>query len=228
MKLKKLTVFSFFAILSISLPSCVYSYDGNRESIKGNGNVVTQDRNIQSFNKIIIKGTFNVVLSQAEQEKISVQADENLLDIIQTKVENNSLIVDVKKDFAIKKYTKHTIYITLNSIDKLIFSGAGNLECASKLSLDDVKIVNSGVGNMHLKGQAQDVSISNSGVGNINASEFATENIKVTNSGVGFIHVNASNRFDFSVSGVGNIFYTGDGEIGNKTVSGIGKIKRKS
>lgn len=60
---------------------------------KGNGNVKKQDREIASFSSISSSSGINVYLMQGDKESVTVEADENLLDLIVTRVKGDELII---------------------------------------------------------------------------------------------------------------------------------------
>lgn len=77
------------SILGLSLFSCNFN---SNMGIKGNGDVITKERSLEgSFNQIEVSRGLDIYLTQSNDEQLSVQADENLHDIIITKVEDNIL-----------------------------------------------------------------------------------------------------------------------------------------
>lgn len=80
-------------IASLFLTSCKYEVDlGN--GIDGNGKVKTENRTVtEKFTKIHSKKGLEVLVEQAPNTEIQVEADENLLKHITTQVENGTLIV---------------------------------------------------------------------------------------------------------------------------------------
>ena len=75
------------SIFSLSLFSCNFDL-----GVRGNGNVITKERTLDNnFDHIEVSRGIDVYLTQNETESLTVQADENLQDLIITKVENNIL-----------------------------------------------------------------------------------------------------------------------------------------
>ncbi|MBU3821695.1 DUF2807 domain-containing protein [Flavobacteriaceae bacterium XHP0103] len=198
-----------------------------KEGVRGNGIVEKETREVSSFNQLDISGTFNVFLSQGETESVTIEADNNIIPVIQTEVNDGKLSVKIENGVKISKSKKSSVYITINDINRLDFSGVGNLKCLTDLNLSKVDISNSGVGNMELKGSAQSSNIHNSGVGNLKASEFVVQKLTVSNAGVGNVEIHAVEALSMSNSGVGNVSYRGDASIKEIQSSGVGKIVKK-
>ncbi|MEL6194478.1 MAG: DUF2807 domain-containing protein, partial [Bacteroidota bacterium] len=59
------------------------------QTVRGNGEVVRQNRNIDGFEAVAVGGAFNVYISQGSDYKVTVEADENLLDHISTEVRDD-------------------------------------------------------------------------------------------------------------------------------------------
>ena len=82
------------AILSLFLSSCNFGL-----GVMGNGNVITKERTISGhFDQIEVSRGMDVYLAQGQTESVKVQADENLHDIIITKVDGNTLKIYVDKN----------------------------------------------------------------------------------------------------------------------------------
>ena len=96
--LNKLVIITAMAALFIS---CKIS------GIDGNGNVTTENRNVTGdFTSIEASNGLEVVIEQSETKSITVEADENLQQHIITKIENDVLIIESKKQAAGTKKLK--------------------------------------------------------------------------------------------------------------------------
>ena len=218
----KLLGLFLLAMLVLSNVSCMF-----KEGIHGNGIVEKETRNVPAFNQLDISGTFNVFLSQGETASVTIEADNNIIPIIQTDVDQNKLSVKIENGVKISKSKKSNVYITVTDLNSLHFNGVGNLKCLTDLNLSTVDIYNSGVGNMELKGSALVCTMHNSGVGNLNAFDFEVQKLNISNAGVGNVQINAVEELSMSNSGVGNVSYKGDASIKELHSSGVGKIVKR-
>jgi uncharacterized alkaline shock family protein YloU len=78
------------AIAAFLFSSCNQVFKG----IKGTGNVQTEKRTItEKFTKISVSRGLEVILEQGNSVTVEVEADQNLLSHITTKVENGTLVI---------------------------------------------------------------------------------------------------------------------------------------
>ena len=211
--------------------------------VNGNGNVLTQDRQITSFDKIEIQGVFNVYLSQGDIESVKVETDENIQPLIITSVEDNVLKLKMRDSTSIGKMKKINIYINVVHLSKLNTEGVGKLACLNKLNIDDLELNCKGVGAtslnlsgeklsvkseivgaLMLSGNVKEVTINHSGVGVIEAYDLKTESMNLDADGIGTAEVYASKQLTISTKGLGGVKYKGHPEVKNIRNDGIGKI----
>ena len=190
------------------LTSCVFDISG----IKGDGNVVSQERTASGFYGISIDGVANVNVRHGEDYRVVVTTDNNLQEFVFVEVKNGVLHINTKTKTKTKtntntnlKPTKFIVDVHLPELQSITLNGVGNV----KLS----------------EGNASDLKISLSGAGNIDAQNYQVENIFITQSGVGNSKIWATNSLSGALSGVGNISYKGNPTV-NIKVSGVGKVNR--
>jgi len=235
MKLKQLSINLSILLLAFSISTTnIYA----QKKWKGDGNVVKEERTISAFTQLELSGV-------GVEEKVVVETDQNLQELIETINENDKLIIKSKKELKKLKSTKTNIYVTVTDINYLEIGGVGNISCNNQLTLDNLnleifgvgntnleldcemlKAEMSAVGNIELAGEVETAFIENSGVGNLNAFDLQVQNLDIENSGVGKAKVYAVKELSIENSGIGNLSYKGDAVIKNIESSGIGKIKR--
>jgi hypothetical protein len=113
--------------------------------------------------------------------------------------------------------------ITTNSL-KLQITGSGDM--LGKVNVKTLESKISGSGDMKLSGRADESTISVVGSGDFTARDMVTINTAVRVAGSGDAVVNASNKVDASVSGSGDIHYTGGAKNINSAKAGSGDIER--
>ncbi len=241
--IKKLQGTIAILITLVILQSCVFE---NSEKISGNGNVVKQNREVSSFNSVNASGVFNIHLAQGDAESLVIETDENLMSYLETKVEDSTLYIDVKKHINIRHARKKNVYVTFKKIDRLKITTVGNVETDGMLHFNELNLEHSGVGNMKLeldcnkliadihsvgdvtlKGKVVDAEIKNSSVGNTNASELIVDKLQINNNSVGNVEVHAEKEISIHSSGVGNLTFSGNAVVKELSSSGIGKVSKK-
>lgn len=236
-------IIAFASFLS-GCDNVTISTGNSSTQINGNGNVQSQNRPVNQFAQIDIQGVFNVFLSQANQESVKVETDENIQPLIITSVENNILTVKMRDSTSIGKMKKINIYISFPHLTKLTTEGVGKLNCLNKLKVDDLELNCSGVGitdlNLSgnklfikseivgaivLSGDVSEVKINHSGLGMIEAFELKTEKLSLDADGIGAAEVYATKELNINANGVGGVKYKGNPAIKNIKNEGIGKVE---
>ena len=197
-----------------------------KETIEGNGKIVTRDVKVTSFNSLKASGIYELKLSQGNTEAVKIEADENLQDLFQVHNDGDKLVIEMKKmenrNFNIK--TKLKVYVTFKNLKEMELSTVGNVASEEQLSFTDldlknksvgnvdlkltaskIDIKNSSVGNVHLSGKAENATVKNSGVGSIEAGNFVVQTMNIENSGVGHAEVNATKDLKVKDSFLGKV-----------------------
>ncbi len=211
-------------IFSISLISCA------QDGVRGNGNRITENRTVSSkFNKVESAGAFEVIINEGPQNgKIKLEGDSNILDKIEVKVEDNTLIIKQKNGFNFSLNSGSvTISFQAKNLQSIGLSGSGSITAKGTQNVDDFDVALSGSGDIDVKVSAKHVSTAISGSGNIHVTG-KSNSFEAGISGSG--DVNAFNlktqSSDIGISGSGNVEITTDGEL-TGAIAGSGDIYYK-
>jgi uncharacterized protein (DUF2141 family) len=210
---------------AVSLVSVAASAQNKKETIEGNGKVVTRDVAVSSFDVLNASGLYELKLSQGSTESVKIEGDENLLEYFTVKQEGSKLVIDMDK---LKNKNsgqlRLKVYVTFKQLKTLDLNTLGDVKSEGSLSFDDLKLSKNGVGNLDLKLTANKVSLNNQGVGNVtlsgkahnavfrhegvgslNAGDFAVQTVDIKNNGVGNAEVNAEKELKVEDSYMGKI-----------------------
>ncbi len=214
----KTRILSSFLLVSLIVSGCGFW------GIRGNGRVRGEDRKVGEFTRIEAGGAYTIHVTVGSAPSVRISAEENLLGLISTRVRNNALIIDTKRNISPRKEV--VIDITTPSLNYLDASGANNID-VENLSGAEFNVDLSGAGNVKVRGEVDRFNVELSGAGSINAKELKAKDVRVSVSGAASADVYASRNLDASVSGVGSIDYYGNPEKTKTDVSGVGSISRK-
>jgi hypothetical protein len=240
LKIKQIAGFTVMLTFLLTLQSgCTYAFHG----IKGNGNVVKQERQISSFSSLEVGGAFRVYLSQGDKESLTVEADENLLDVIKTTVLGNTLKITTSEN--VQDSEALNIYLTIVKLKEMEISGACKLTCETKLSLDDLDLECSGASDVQLKlaandlefdfsgasqvdmfGIANEVTLDLSGAADLDALELEAEKYSADISGAANAKIFVKSELSADVSGAASLKYKGEPKLLQTDVSGAGSLKK--
>jgi len=232
-------------ILVIMCISLTHAQRGKK--IKGNGNVVTLERNTGNYDALQIGGFYEVKLVAGNEGKITLSGEENLLGYIETVVRGGTLVVKTKNNMQLRVSSGKKIFITIpvEKIDAIRLSGSGRLSSDMNLKADrfkihtsgsrnaelalnvnSLKVISSGSSSIKLDGTAEQINITSSGSSNIRAFELMTATAEVTSSGSSNIRVSVDTKIDVRSSGSSNIKYQGNPEKVHSKSSGSSSLSK--
>ncbi len=214
-------------IASVMLPmswGCDDNHPINREEhIVGSGVIVSQQRSPGSFADLRIVGIAKVYVRQDAGDSVRVEADDNIINRVTSSVSQGVLTVGLTNG----SYTNVTvnIYATMTTVHSLSIDGTGDIVTTNSIQTDRVSCSIIGAGSMTLYGATADETVVIAGAGSIHNFGLASSRCSATIAGTGSIEVNASQRLDALVSGVGTITYDGNPALVNATTTGVGSTQ---
>ena len=132
---------------------------------EGNGVIVTQMRNVSSFSGVESNGDFEVYIYPGEEAGVKVEADENLMDLIITRVSGDELILETRHGNCINPSEDIFITVTVPDLHEIDLNGSGLIWCDS-LSTESFKVNLDGSGTIeciHMTIPTLDIEIDGSG-----------------------------------------------------------------
>lgn len=143
-----LTRFAIALILSLWVTSCQFEIHG-MQGVEGNKIVKTELRDAkEGFTAVHAKTGLDIEIVQAEKYDITVIADENLLEYIQTEIVDNVLIIQSERN--IKKATSKRIIVTMPKIEKINSSSGASITSQNTLKGSDIDLDTSSGSSMTL------------------------------------------------------------------------------
>lgn len=219
--------------------------------IRGSGDVIVEEREVSGFDQIAMAGAGRIIITQGEEESLTIETDDNLLEYIETRVRGNTLEIDFTDDiilsnggrdvlepsagfvFRISVIDLETISVSGAAdikIDKLKadrftvnFSGAGDIQ-VDDLNTDSLVVNVSGAGDVELAGKVVSQDIILSGLGRYRGFGLESQDASVVISGAGGAELWATESLDVVISGAGDVEYYGEPSV-TPQISGLGRIQ---
>ena len=128
-------------IVALLMTSCKYDIDlGN--GIDGSGNVITEKRTInESFTKIEVSSGIEVIVEQDNTVAIEVEADDNIIKHITTKVENGVLVIST--DESIDSAEAETVRVKMPTVNSLEATSGSNIKSNATLKGNNIAVKSS-------------------------------------------------------------------------------------
>lgn len=230
-------IFTLICTLSLFFQSCSLNIK------RGNGNIETEEINIDNFTKVNIGGNYDVTLIESSETKVIIETDENLFSFINVEVFNQNL--NINSIHKLKSTEGILVEIYYTQIGHIHSTGASNIEHEGVLVNEELTIELSGIGAINLEIQTTKVSINLtgagivtlsgetdsqethiSGAGGLRAFDLKSAECSIDLSGLGGAEVFATEKLEATITGVGGIVYAGNPKNVEKQITGFGKIKR--
>lgn len=228
-------------LMALFLSSCAFDLNFG-EGKKGNGEVTTDQREItEEFTEISASEGLDVYVTQADDFEITVEADENIIELIGTDIANGKLKIHAIEN--IGRATKK-IHVSLPDITSLESSSGADLLVQNAVKVDKISLDASSGSDLEIELTADEVTADTSSGADIKISGEANllyanassgSDIKARDLRVNTCHADASSGADISVnvteslvadaSSGADISYTGEASV-QKTKSVSGSVHK--
>ena len=215
----------FFTTLGCSLillSSC------NKETIKGGGAIISENRTVPAFTEIQINGDGEATVVYGLTQEVTVTGYENLLPVYETKMLGSVLQLQFKPNNYRIRNNNIKVRITVPSLSNLRINGSGNISAANFANGNTLTTYINGSGNIVVKDSKYiNASYIINGSGEITATTTEAKQAAAEIHGSGNIRLKVANKLDANISGSGTIDYWGNPTTVNTQVSGSGKINKQ-
>ncbi|MFV0469703.1 MAG: head GIN domain-containing protein [Dysgonomonas sp.] len=236
MKLLLTTAISIISALLL-LSSC------SKETVKGNGNVITSEIPISDYTKILSEGNVDIEYEYkpGQPPYLRLELDENLVPLLKIKTDNGRLSFSSDKNI---EPTVIKVYTSSSSLEEVVSKGVGNIllkgnVAGNKLKIDvngksditaedlkfnDFTVNISGQSHMQLKGLNINTTFDVKGDANVSAYELISQKVNCNITGKGNMEIFASQELDINIKGKGEVTYTGNPPVVKQDIKGNGKV----
>ena len=236
----KLSVLSLFLISMFSL-SAEAAVDITKKTVE-----------LPEFSSIYLNSRYNVFIKQTNKQEVTVEAETEVYDRTELKVEDGVLHINIKpaktqaSKSLLQKVSAPTlnIYISMRRVNEIMVNGSGKVKADNSINSNNLKLAVNGSGTLNmdikgmtvrstvtgsgtlaLKGYADNSLIEVGGSGNVKAFDFEVIKTNVKLSGDGRCEVHASDEADVTIYGGGTVAVKATKNLTQK-IYGAGKIER--
>ena len=226
--------------LTILVCGCHVAING-MPAIQGSGTVITESRDLAAFTELFYGGSGTLRIVQGAPARISITCDDNLLPLIETEVDDQSLTI--RSTERISPSSQLTFDVICPDIRVVRLSGSGDatLDRTEGQRLDiglagsgnvtvghatnqHVEIALAGSGSVVIAGNADNVRAKITGSGSLDCRELSAEAVDVKVTGSGNARLHARESFIGKVTGSGNVQCAGSPSKKSQTITGSGRI----
>jgi len=191
-------------------------------TLRGSGVLVSQEMDLQGFDKLEVSHAFAVTLQQSDSYRVVVTVDDNLVDEIQARKVGSTLQIGLQQGSWSLNNTTLRAEVSMPRLAGIELSGASSLRGA--MDTGDVRFTLSGASRLTLEGIGGDMDLTASGASDASLGGFEVKDASVELSGASQARLNVTGRLDAEASGASQLRYLGNPELGRIESSGASSI----
>lgn len=240
MKSKKLRLLGILALMSLVLSSC-WMFG---PSMRGNGNVTEEVRQLREFDEIEVSRGMNVYITYGSPAKVVVVADNNLHDVIITDVDGD--VLKVYAEANIREATEKKVMITIDKLTVIEASSGSNVYTQGPFTAGHTQL-KAGSGsnmtmefnaehleakctagsNMILSGTSRESELEANSGANLKAEALKSDKCKMKASSGANVYATVLNQLEAKASSGGTVVYYGNPATTSVESSSGGNINQQ-
>lgn len=233
------------ALACAAAPSMAGSWSWGGEQVQGNGNIKRQARQVAHFTGLAFEMPGKLELRMGDSEGVTIEADDNLLPLVETVVENGTLKIRPSKRNMNLRTRNLKVVVNARQIERLALGGSGAIDAdtlrAPRLNIDlggsgainvrsldsdSVAVTLGGSGDFKAGGgSVRKLSVSIGGSGTVDVGRVQSDSASISVAGSGEATVWARHELSMTIAGSGDVNYYGDPRV-SKSVVGSGDARR--
>jgi hypothetical protein len=238
---------NLFLIFSIALIASLTACDDDWvECYRGNGIYSEEQVSIDNFESIKIESSIDVELVPDTANFAIISGDDNLIDLVSTRVIGNKLSIDYREDINCVRPTQKTVMeLHYTNLNEIIIDGSGDVFGLDSIINDRLDIKINGSGNIQLEANIQsllieidgsgDVEIDgkgNSGFvliegsGNVDLYDYEMRELGIEINGSGDTRAFVQDQLQVWINGSGNVWYRGEAGLIIEERDGSGDVRK--
>jgi len=198
-------------LLLLICTGCVYTGSVSQKTIKGNGEIITETREVGPFTELRITGARSTIVYGDRDGPILITGDSNILEHTASYVENGTLVITSASNSSVRPTQRVEIEVPVSSLDYIRVSGSNRITLKN-IDRDSFAIRGSGSTRIEADGYADDLQIRMSGSSRIDAPALIAENVTIRTSGSSRAEINVTGKLESRSSGSSRILFHGHPE----------------
>lgn len=235
------------ASLLLGIVSCV-SLTANAQDggIVGNGQIVKQQRTIDTFHKLTVRVGMRVRIAAGNAGQAELEGESNVLPHVITQVKNGELTVMLNEHTHFKNTKGVTVTIHVPQLDQVMVSTGCSVtsdlpiqastltttvetgsNMTAPISAKSLKLTVQEGSRASLQGTATDATIRMSGAGKLDADKLTVERADIRIDGASKATIHVTKTLAATADGVSSITYSGNPTVTTREATGLSKIRQQ-
>ena len=231
--MKRAMLVTGLILLTVAVSAC--------GAVQDAGSPTSEHRDITGVHAVDLQTSGDLTIRTGETEGLTITAGANAIDDLTSDVVDGTLVLGSKPSIPIGGSIGYTL--TVDGLDRIELEGSGSVNASGVLSgdasvsvsgsgsatLTELQLTSltadlSGSGATRVSGSATGSTVDVSGSGDYDGSALTTRQTRIDVSGSGQARVNVGEQLSATVSGSGDVVYTGNPPVVQGSTTGSGKI----
>lgn len=242
MKTQKLLQSALLLASVIIFSACEKLDDGI--GIIGTGPITQNQFQVENFTNIEMDVDADVFLTQGMHQPLIINGQGNILDNLCVKSENDILKINYLE--RVGKHERLQIYISTPIVNQLSTTRSADIKSMNSfrsdlmifqvygsgiisMDIEQANIIRSqitGSGRISLNGITEELDVVINGSGNVGSADLLAQHTKVSITGSGECEVYSYEELNVNINGNGKVFYVGNPNTINSSLSGNGELRQ--
>lgn len=216
-----------------------------RPAVPGSGNVVSQIKSLEGFTRVNIGNAFHVEIKESGQFSVSISADDNVINLVETEKEGDTLRIGLEAG----DYSEVTLRarITMPELLGVMLTGASQATLEGFSSANDLSVSLSGssvlegyveareaelringASKVSLAGSADRLRVRATGASALDLQHFSVDRVSVALDGASQVTANVRRAIEHArLTGASIFLYDGEPELEDIQTFGASRIESR-
>lgn len=193
------------------------------ETVHGSGAPTSEIRSEgASFTTLVVEGPIECVVEVGGATTwVSVHGDDNLLEYLETIVDDGVLLVRIAPGIRLEPTPR--VEVLVPDLARVDLEGSGAVRVAG-VTGERFECNLAGSGELSASGRVEVLTVERDGSGDLDLTELVAEEALVDSDGSGYVYVHATRELEVDLSGSGRVVYRGTPNVSART-RGSGDVR---
>ena len=194
----------------------------NRPAREGSGRIVTEERRFAGATRIELRSAEPLRVLRGDTPRLTITGDDNLLALIRTEVEGETLIVEARDSYRAAQPLR--VEVTLPALAALSVPGGADAEVAA-IDPERFVLAADGSSRIRARGETRELVAEINGSGETRLDELRAGVVRIRLNGEGDVHLRAERELLAELNGGGDIVYRGRPETVRVETNSRGRLR---
>lgn len=191
---------------------------------RGNGEPLTEVREVDPFHAIDVGGVFTVQAKQGPERRVEVRGDSNLVPRVVVESKGGRLRAHLEGN--VLPNLPLVLVLSTPELDEIELSGASKAEVVA-IDGASLEVEVSGASTLKLQGKTTKLDVDISGASDVEAAALVADDVEIDASGASDAEVTANVSLEAEASGASSIVWFGNATKVNRETSGASSIEHR-